>query len=68
RSVVWWNSLHQPASITTGGSAIAWELLWPLGLTLAGFTMLFAAIVLMRMRSILSAAKVEARLRRLANG
>ena len=66
RSVVWWNSLHQPASITTGGSAIAPELLWPLGLTVLGFSLLFGAIVLMRMRAILAEAKVEARLRRMA--
>lgn len=66
RSVVWWNSLHQPASITTGGSKIAPELLWPLGLTVLGFSLLFGAIVLMRMRAILAEAKVEARMRRLA--
>lgn len=66
RSVVWWNSLHQPASITTGGSAIAPQLLWPLGLTLLGFSLLFGAIVLMRMRAILAEAKVEARMRRMA--
>jgi heme exporter protein C len=66
RSVVWWNSLHQPASISTGGSAIERELLWPLGLTLVGFSLLFGAIVLMRMRTILAQAKVEARMRRLA--
>ncbi len=68
RSVVWWNSLHQPASITTGGSAISGELLWPLGLTLTGFSLLFGAIVLMRMRAILADTKVEARMRRLATG
>jgi heme exporter protein C len=68
RSVVWWNSLHQPASITTGGSAIAPSLLWPLGLTVLGFSLLFGAIVLMRMRAILADAKVEARQRRLAAG
>jgi heme exporter protein C len=68
RSVVWWNSLHQPASITTGGSAIEGPLLWPLGLTLIGFSLLFGAIVLMRMRAILAEAKVEARMRRLAAG
>jgi heme exporter protein C len=39
-------------------------LLWPLPLTLSGFTSLFAAIVLMRMRAELAEAKVEARLRR----
>ncbi len=68
RSVVWWNSLHQPASITAGGSAIDPALLWPLGLTLVGFSLFFGAIVLMRMRAILAEAKVEARLRRLAAG
>jgi heme exporter protein C len=66
RSVVWWNSLHQPASITTGGSSISPELLWPLGFTVLGFSLLFGAIVLMRMRAILAQAKVEARLRRMA--
>ncbi len=68
RSVIWWNSLHQQASITVRGSSIAPELLWPLALTLVGFSLLFGAIVLMRMRSILAEAKVEARLRRLAAG
>ncbi len=66
RSVVWWQSLHQPASITAGGSAIAPELLWPLGLTLIGFSVVFAAVVMMRMRTLLAEAKVEARLRRFA--
>lgn len=68
RSVVWWNSLHQPASITVRGSSIASELLWPLGFTLVGFSLLFGAIVLMRMRTILAEVKVEARMRRLAAG
>jgi heme exporter protein C len=66
-SVEWWNTLHQSASITlTGGSKIAPELLWPLGFTTLGFTLLFAAIVLMRMRTILAAAKLEARFARMA--
>lgn len=65
-SVVWWNSLHQGASITVRGSSIAPELLWPLGLTTLGFTLLFAAIVAMRMRTLLARAKLEARLARLA--
>lgn len=68
-SVEWWNTLHQPASITvTKGSSIAGELLWPLAMTVIGFSMLFGAIVLMRMRAILAEAKVEARMRRLATG
>jgi heme exporter protein C len=66
-SVVWWNTLHQTPSITvTGGSKIAAELLWPLGLTTLGFSLLFGAIVLMRMRTILATAKLEARLERMA--
>jgi heme exporter protein C len=68
RSVVWWNSLHQGPSITMRGSTIDGSILWPLGFTLTGFTMLFAAIVLMRMRAILATNKVEARLQRLARG
>ncbi len=68
RSVVWWNSLHQPASITTGGSAIAPSILWPLGLTLTGFSLLFGGVVVMRMRAILADAQADARLRRLAAG
>jgi heme exporter protein C len=68
RSVVWWNSLHQGPSITLSGSSIDGSMLWPLGLTLLGFSLLFGAIVLMRMRTILARNKVEARMRRLAEG
>ncbi|WP_409592352.1 heme ABC transporter permease CcmC [Sphingobium sp.] len=68
RSVVWWNSLHQGPSITLRGSSIDASLLWPLGFTLIGFTLLFAAIVLMRMRAILARNKIEARMQRLARG
>ena len=67
RSVVWWNSLHQGPSITLGGSSIDRTLLWPLGLTLLGFSLLFGAIVLMRMRRIIADNRVAARLRRLAD-
>lgn len=66
RSVVWWNSLHQPASITARGSSIDSALLWPLWFTLAGFSLLFGAIVLMRMRAAIADIRVEARLRRMA--
>jgi heme exporter protein C len=67
-SVLWWKSLHQGQSITVTGSKISSELLWPLGLTALGFTFLFVAIVLMRMRAMLAETKVEARMRRLAAG
>ena len=65
-SVVWWNTLHQGQSIGLTGSTIDRRILWPLPIMLAGFTCAFAAIVLMRMRALLAAAKAEARLRRMA--
>lgn len=67
-SVVWWNSLHQTQSIDLirGRSAMAPEFLWPLLISALGFSLLFGAIVLMRMRTDLARNKVEARLRRMA--
>jgi heme exporter protein C len=65
-SVVWWNTLHQGPSIGLTRSSIAGSILWPLGFTMAGFTLLFAAIVLMRMRAALARLKAEARMRRMA--
>ncbi|MBY9061727.1 heme ABC transporter permease CcmC [Sphingomonas yunnanensis] len=65
-SVVWWNTLHQGPSIGLTSSTIDRSLLWPLPFMLLGFSCLFGAIVLMRMRAILAAAKAEARLRRRA--
>ncbi|MEL7217280.1 MAG: heme ABC transporter permease CcmC [Pseudomonadota bacterium] len=66
RSVVWWNSLHQPPSITVGKSAIDPVFLWPLLVAVFGFSLLFGAVVLMRMRALIAEAQVEARLRRRA--
>lgn len=63
-SVVWWNTLHQGESVLAG--KIAPSMLWPLFFTLGGFTLVFGGVVLMRMRAILAAQKVEARLRRMA--
>lgn len=65
-SVLWWNSLHQPPSITMGQSAMAPEFLWPLLVSTVGFSCLFGAVVLMRMRAILANQQAEARLRRMA--
>jgi heme exporter protein C len=65
-SVVWWNSLHQGQSISLTGSSIAPSMLWPLALTVTGFTLWFTAIVLLRMRAILAQTRIEARQRRLA--
>ncbi len=66
RSVVWWNSLHQPPSITMGKSAIDPTFLWPLLIATIGFSLLFGGIVLARMRALLAEIQAEARLRRKA--
>jgi heme exporter protein C len=64
-SVLWWRTLHQGQSISISqGSSISPELLWPLPLTMIGFTAIFAAVTLMKMRAELARQKVEARLRR----
>jgi heme exporter protein C len=65
-SVVWWNTLHQGASIGLTRSTIDNAILWPLPIMLLGFTCVFAAIVLMRMRTMLAVARAEARARRMA--
>lgn len=68
RSVVWWNSLHQPPSITMGKSAIDPVFLWPLLIAVVGFSLLFGGIVLARMRALLADVQADARLRRKALG
>lgn len=65
-SVIWWNTLHQGQSIGLTNSSIDKSMLWPLFFTLGGFTLLFAGVVLMRMRAMLAVQKVEARMRRMA--
>ena len=68
RSVVWWQSLHQPPSLTMGRSSIDAVFLWPLLVSTVGFTLLFGGIVLMRMRGLLAEAQADARMRRQALG
>jgi heme exporter protein C len=65
-SVTWWNSLHQAQSISLEGSTIDGSILWPLLVSAIGFTLLFAGLVLMRMRALIAAIRIEARLRRMA--
>ena len=61
-SVDWWNTLHQPASITLSGAPTMYVgMLWPLLLTALGASFIFAALVLAR----LSAAVMERRIRAL---
>ena len=65
-SVLWWNSLHQPPSITMGKSAISAVFLYPLLAATLGFSLIFGGVVLARMRAILADQQAEARLRRKA--
>ena len=65
-SVIWWNSLHQPPSISIGKSAMASDFLVPMMVSLLGFSLIFAGVVLMRMRTILAEMQAEARLKRMA--
>ena len=65
-SVLWWRTLHQGQSLSLEGSSIEFSILWPLLVSALGFTCLFGAAVLMRMRAELAQAKVEARMRRAA--
>ncbi|PXA97984.1 heme ABC transporter permease [Nostoc sp. 3335mG] len=65
-SVVWWNTLHQGQSIGLTSTSIDASMLWPLWYTLAGFTLFFGGVVLMRMRAALATQKVEARMKRMA--
>jgi heme exporter protein C len=66
-SVLWWRTLHQGQSISLSGSTIDPSILWPLPLTFVGFTCLFGAAALMRMRAEIARARIEARLRRSAS-
>ena len=65
-SVLWWNSLHQPPSLSLGKSAIDAVFLYPLLVSTLGFSLIFGGVVLARMRAILADAQAEARLRRKA--
>ena len=61
-SVDWWNTLHQPASITlTGAPSMYMGMLLPLFVTAIGYSLVFAAIVTARLR----AAVMEQRIRSL---
>jgi len=50
-SVDWWNTLHQPASLTLGGSKLPPEMLLPLGLMVLAFGLLFLFLLLVAMRT-----------------
>jgi len=51
-SVDWWNTLHQGESIfRSEGPAIAGVFLWPLFIMLLGYSALFAALLIVRIRT-----------------
>jgi heme exporter protein C len=59
-SVDWWNTLHQPASISLTGSTIDPSMLCPLLVMAAGFLLLFAALLMVRMRAMLNERRARA--------
>ncbi|MFQ6006169.1 MAG: cytochrome c biogenesis protein CcsA, partial [Woeseia sp.] len=51
-SVEWWSSLHQgPTLLAEGGPAMPAAMLYPLLSMIVGFTLLFAALLLARVRT-----------------
>jgi heme exporter protein C len=67
-SVVWWSTLHQPASIfRPGGSAVDPSMLGPLFTMVAAFLALGLALGLMNMRAAIFRRRVEAARLRGAN-
>jgi heme exporter protein C len=51
-SVTWWNSLHQaPSVMRFGKPQLSPMMLWPLLMMLLGFTLLFVALLLVRLRA-----------------
>lgn len=60
-SVDWWNTLHQPASITRlGAPGIHVAMLLPLLISAAGFALLGLGLVLLRLRTEVFAARARA--------
>jgi heme exporter protein C len=59
-SVDWWNTLHQPASISTMEMAIDPSMLRPLLLMWGAFLGFFVSVLLVRMKSDLLAARLRA--------
>ncbi len=65
-SVDWWNSLHQPASVFRfDGPTIHASKLWPLAFMALGFTLLFTALVMSGVRTLIAERRAQALERRL---
>ncbi|HEY3779117.1 MAG TPA: heme ABC transporter permease CcmC [Rhizomicrobium sp.] len=62
-SVEWWNTLHQGESIfRPGGPVIAPVFLWPLFVMAVGYTLLFASLWIVRIRTAIIRRSIRARL------
>jgi len=60
-SVDWWNTLHQPASVTKlGAPSLHVDILYPLLVSAIGFTLAFAALVLARTRAAVMERRIQA--------
>ena len=60
-SVDWWNTLHQPASVLRiGRPTIAMPMLAPLLVMAVGFLLLFLALLMVRMRTVLNERRAMA--------
>lgn len=59
-SVEWWNTLHQPASLTTSGSAIHSTMLTALFVMFAAFTFLFVSLLFISIRTEINRRRARA--------
>ena len=60
-SVDWWSTLHQSESVfRSGGPTIDPSLLWPLMVMALGYLLLFATLLLVRMRTALNERRLRA--------
>ena len=65
-SVDWWNTLHQPAILTLGGSDLPPAMLLPLGLMALAFALLFVLLELIAMRTEILSRRADAMSRQAA--
>lgn len=68
-SVDWWNTLHQPASLTRlDAPAVDASMLWPLLSMAFAFKFFFAAVVLLRLQTEIMRRKLAVRLQQQTGG
>ena len=68
-SVDWWNTLHQPASVfTASGPRMPMSILMPLLVMMLAFTLLFALLQIVRMRTEILKRRAETMSRQAAQG